>query len=120
MPVEIVRENRGAGDGNPLTLCVKIIEEDQPLKKRVSPPVVAVPVAGFPEYFVFEQLSTYMNYLYGKHLSAEIYIPGAENLLAGEGIGCRPFPGGAQPSLAPGCILATSGTRWACWVSRSV
>jgi hypothetical protein len=42
--------------------------------------VVALSVAGFPEYSVFEQLSSYMNYLYGKHLIAEIYIPGAENL----------------------------------------
>ncbi|MCF8114671.1 MAG: NAD(P)H-dependent oxidoreductase [Desulfotignum sp.] len=49
--------------------------------RQVPPPVVAVSVAGFPEYSVFEQLSSYMHYLYGKHLRAEIYIPGAENLV---------------------------------------
>ncbi|MBT6340962.1 MAG: hypothetical protein HOJ48_16870 [Desulfobacula sp.] len=50
-----------------------------PLRQE-PPPVVSVSVAGFPEYSVFEQLSAYMNYLYGKRLKAEIYIPGAENL----------------------------------------
>jgi len=50
-----------------------------PLRQE-PPPVVSLSVAGFPEYSVFEQLSAYMNYLYGKRLKAEIYIPGAENL----------------------------------------
>jgi len=49
--------------------------------RQVPPPLVALSVAGFPEYSVFEQLSAYMNYLYGKSLRAEIYIPGAENLV---------------------------------------
>ncbi len=48
--------------------------------RQVPPPVVALSVAGFPEYSVFKQLSAYMNHLYGKHLIAEIYIPGAETL----------------------------------------
>lgn len=48
--------------------------------RQVPPPTVAVSVAGFPEYSVFEQLTAYMNYVYGKNLRAEIYIPGAENL----------------------------------------
>jgi multimeric flavodoxin WrbA len=48
--------------------------------RQVPPPLVAVSVAGFPEYSVFKQLSAYMNYLYGKSLRAEIYIPGAESL----------------------------------------
>jgi len=48
--------------------------------RQVPPPMVALSVAGFPEYSVFEQLSAYMNYLYGKSLRAEIYIPGAETL----------------------------------------
>ncbi len=48
--------------------------------RQVPPPVVALSVAGFPEHSVFEQLSLYMNHLYGKLLSAEIYIPGAENM----------------------------------------
>ncbi|OQY49875.1 MAG: hypothetical protein B6230_07410 [Desulfobacteraceae bacterium 4572_89] len=48
--------------------------------RQDPPPVVAVSVAGFPEHSVFEQLSSYLNYLYGKNLKAEIYIPGAETL----------------------------------------
>ena len=48
--------------------------------RQVPPPLVALSVAGFPEYSVFEQLSAYMNFLYGKSLRAEIYIPGAESL----------------------------------------
>jgi len=48
--------------------------------RQDPPPVVSLSVAGFPEYSVFEQLSAYMNFLYGKSLRAEIYIPGAETL----------------------------------------
>jgi len=48
--------------------------------RQGPPPVVALSVAGFPEHSVFEQLSSYMNYLYGKLLISKIYIPGAENL----------------------------------------
>ena len=51
-----------------------------PLRQE-PPPVVAVSVAGFPEYSVFDQLSAYIRYLYGDlRLKAEIYIPGAEAL----------------------------------------
>lgn len=50
-----------------------------PLRQE-PPPVVAVSVAGFPEYSVFDQLSAYMNFLYRKNLRAEIYVPAAENL----------------------------------------
>jgi multimeric flavodoxin WrbA/putative sterol carrier protein len=48
--------------------------------RQDPPPVVALSVAGFPEYSVFDQLSSYMNYLYGNKLKAEIYIPGEETL----------------------------------------
>jgi len=48
--------------------------------RQAPPPVVALSVAGFPEYSVFEQLSAYMTHLYGKNLKAEVYIPGAETL----------------------------------------
>lgn len=48
--------------------------------RQVPPPVVALSVAGFPEYSVFNQLSSYMNFLYKKNLKAEIYVPGAEAL----------------------------------------
>ena len=48
--------------------------------RQAPPPVVALSVAGFPEYSVFDQLSAYMKHLYGKNLMAEIYIPGAESM----------------------------------------
>ena len=48
---------------------------------RVEPqPVVAVSVAGFPEYSAFTQLSAYMNNLYKKRLTAEIYVPDSGNI----------------------------------------
>ena len=48
---------------------------------RVVPqPVVAVSVAGFPEYSAFSQLSAYLNHLYKKRLAAEIYIPDSGNI----------------------------------------
>lgn len=48
---------------------------------RQAPPRVAVlSVAGFPEHSVFDQLSAYMKFLFGKTLVAEIYIPAAETL----------------------------------------
>jgi putative sterol carrier protein len=48
---------------------------------RVEPqPVVAVSVAGFPEYSAFKQLSAYLNHLYKKRLTAEIYIPDSGNI----------------------------------------
>lgn len=48
---------------------------------RHKPPKAAVlSVAGFPEPSVFEQLSSYVNFLFRKGLVAEIYRPGAEVL----------------------------------------
>jgi multimeric flavodoxin WrbA/putative sterol carrier protein len=44
------------------------------------PHIVALSVAGFPEDSVFEQLTAYMNYLYGDRLVAEIYRPAAEGM----------------------------------------
>jgi len=41
---------------------------------------VVLSVAGFPEPSVFEQLSSYVNFLFRKDLLAEIYRPGAEML----------------------------------------
>ena len=61
-------ESSGGNTGHPL--------------RQIPPPVVAVSVAGFPEYSVFDQLSSYMRFLYKTHLKAEIYVPGAE-MLAG-------------------------------------
>jgi putative sterol carrier protein len=40
--------------------------------------VVAVSVAGFPEYSVFDELSSYMNYLFKDKLVAEIYRTSSE------------------------------------------
>ena len=49
---------------------------------RVDPPaVVVVSVAGFAEDSVFDQLSSYMNFLYKKKLIAEIYRPAAETMV---------------------------------------
>jgi putative sterol carrier protein len=42
--------------------------------------VVAVSVAGFPEYSVFDQLSSYMDYLFKDKLVAEIYRTSSEIL----------------------------------------
>ena len=44
------------------------------------PPVVMMSVAGFPEYSVFDQISSYANYLYGDRLVAEIYRTSSELL----------------------------------------
>jgi len=40
-------------------------------------------VAGFPEESVFDQLKSYINFLYGDRLAAEIYRTSAEILRAG-------------------------------------
>ncbi|MBW2623031.1 MAG: flavodoxin family protein [Deltaproteobacteria bacterium] len=49
---------------------------------RVDPPaVVVVSVAGFAEDSVFDQLSSYVNFLYKKKLIAEIYRPAAETMV---------------------------------------
>jgi len=50
---------------------------------RHDPPAaVVLSVAGFPEMSVFDQLSHYVNFLFGRHkrLLAEIYRPAAETL----------------------------------------
>jgi len=49
--------------------------------RRQDPPrAVVLSVAGFPEKTVFDQLSSYVNFLYGHGLLAEIYRPAAESL----------------------------------------
>lgn len=50
-----------------------------PLRYKI-PMVVAFSVAGFPETGVFDQLSSWLNFVYKKDLIAEIYRPGAESL----------------------------------------
>jgi multimeric flavodoxin WrbA/putative sterol carrier protein len=49
--------------------------------RRQDPPrAVVLSVAGFPEMSVFAQLSSYVNFLFGKALIAEIYRPSAESM----------------------------------------
>ena len=48
-----------------------------PLRQK-PPRAVVLSVAGFPEMSVFAQLTSYVNFLFGKGLVAEIYRPGAE------------------------------------------
>jgi len=50
-----------------------------PLRNE-PPPTVAVSVAGFPEMSVFNQLSSYVNFLYKDRLVAEVYRTAAELL----------------------------------------
>ena len=50
-----------------------------PLRHKM-PKVVVMSVAGFPEMAVFDQLSSYARFLFGRGLLAEIYRPGAEGL----------------------------------------
>ena len=52
-----------------------------PLRYPV-PKIVAISVAGFPEQGVFDQLSSWLRYIYKKDLIAEIYRAGAESLVA--------------------------------------
>lgn len=52
-----------------------------PLRHK-HPSLVVVSVAGFPENSVFDQLSSYMKFLYSRILLAEIYRAGAEFLMA--------------------------------------
>ncbi len=47
-------------------------------RRHPQKPVVAVSVAGFPEYSVFDELSSYMNYLFKDKLVAEIYRTSSE------------------------------------------
>ena len=51
-----------------------------PLRNE-PPPVVVVSVAGFPEMSVFDQLSSYVNFLYKDKLVAEVYRTAAEVLV---------------------------------------
>ncbi|MFH2130513.1 MAG: NAD(P)H-dependent oxidoreductase [bacterium] len=51
--------------------------------RHEPPPVVVLSVAGFPEMSVFDQLSSYVNFLYKDRLVAEIYRTAAE-ILAGQ------------------------------------
>ncbi len=48
-----------------------------PLRGR-HPAMAILSVAGFPEMSVFDQLSSYIRFIYGPGLVAEIYRPGAE------------------------------------------
>jgi multimeric flavodoxin WrbA len=48
--------------------------------RHTPPPVVIISVAGFPEESVFDQLSSYVNYLLGDRLVAEIYRSSSEML----------------------------------------
>jgi len=48
--------------------------------RHEPPPVVVISVAGFPEESVFDQLKSYVNYLYRDRLVAEIYRSSAEML----------------------------------------
>jgi multimeric flavodoxin WrbA/putative sterol carrier protein len=54
-------------------------KSSHPLRCKV-PKIVALSVAGFPEPGVFNELSSWLNYIYKKDLIAEIYRPGAESL----------------------------------------
>jgi len=46
--------------------------------RQATPQAVVLSVAGFPESTVFTQLSSYVKFLFGDGLAAEIYRPGAE------------------------------------------
>ncbi len=50
--------------------------------RQTPPDAVVLSVAGFSEMSVFDQLSSYVNFLFGRHmrLKAEIYRPAAETL----------------------------------------
>jgi putative sterol carrier protein len=54
-------------------------KSSHPLRCKV-PKIVALSVAGFPELGIFDQLSSWLKYIYKKDLIAEIYRPGAESL----------------------------------------
>ena len=47
---------------------------------RLCPDAIVLSVAGFPEMKVFDQLSSYVNFLYRTRLIAEIYRPAAETM----------------------------------------
>ena len=50
-------------------------------RRHKFPAAVVLSVAGFPEEAAFDQLSSYVNYFFGKELLAEIYRPAAETLM---------------------------------------
>ncbi|MCJ7773616.1 MAG: NAD(P)H-dependent oxidoreductase [Desulfobacterales bacterium] len=50
--------------------------------RHEPPPVVMISVAGFPELSVFNQISSYANYLFGDRLVAEIYRTSSEMISA--------------------------------------
>lgn len=58
-------------------------ETYHPLRQE-PPKAVFLSVAGFPEASVFDLLSSYVRFLYGKGLLAEIYRPAAESLMRPE------------------------------------
>ncbi|MFH1113248.1 MAG: NAD(P)H-dependent oxidoreductase [Pseudomonadota bacterium] len=49
--------------------------------RRQFPKAVFLSVAGFPETAVFDQLSSYVNFVFGKGIVAEIYRPAAKSLV---------------------------------------
>jgi len=51
-----------------------------PLRGR-HPLMVALSVAGFPEYSIFDQMSSHLRYIYKRALVAEIYRPAAETMV---------------------------------------
>jgi multimeric flavodoxin WrbA len=64
-----------------------------PLRHKV-PKVVVMSAAGFPEIPVFDQLSSYVRFLFGRGLLAEIYRPGAG------GLALMPSPGKREEIFA--------------------
>lgn len=59
---------------------IKHNDETRHPLRHTPPKVVVISVAGFPEESVFDQLKSYMNYLFGDSLLAEIYRSTAELL----------------------------------------
>jgi multimeric flavodoxin WrbA len=49
-------------------------------RRHPASKAVVMSVAGFPEMAVFDQLSAYVRFIFGKNLLAEIYRPAAESL----------------------------------------
>jgi len=50
--------------------------------RQPAPPAVVLSVAGFPEQSVFDQLKSYVHFLFRDRLAAEIYRPSAEMMRA--------------------------------------
>ncbi len=49
--------------------------------RHSTPKAVVMSVAGFPEMTVFDQLSAYARFLFGRNLLSEIYRPAAESMI---------------------------------------